>query len=179
MKVAIVGKAGTSGLAPWRDKEWEIWGMPWISCPRVTRLFDVHTQEFWDQNKDMPEESWMPACRELYPDIPVYCDPSRVHAFNKAVAYPSEAIASLPFAYLENTIAYELALAIHEGVGEIALWGIHMMGSHEFAAERPSVTYLIGLAQGKGIKVSIAPGSPLMMSCHTAGRYGHTGGRRI
>jgi hypothetical protein len=178
-KVAIVGKSGTSGFAPWRDETWEIWGMPWISCPRVTRLFDVHTQEFWDQNTKMPEESWMPAYRELYPDIPVYCDPSRVHAFAKAVAYPSEVTASLPFAYLENTIAYELALAIHEGVDEIGLWGIHMMGTHEFAAERPSVTYLIGLAQGRGIKVSIAPGSPLFMSCHIAGRYGLPGGRRI
>jgi hypothetical protein len=54
-----------------------------------------------------------------------------------------------------------------------------MMGTHEYAAERPSVTYLIGLAQGKGIKVSIAPGSPLFMSCHVAGRYGLPGGRRI
>jgi hypothetical protein len=178
-KVAIVGKAGTSGFAPWRDETWEIWGMPWLSCPRVTRLFDIHTQEFWDQNKKMPEESWMGAYRDLYLDIPVYCDPSRAHAFAKAVEYPPEVMASLPFAYLENTIAYELALAIHEGVDEIALWGIHMMGTHEYAAERPSVTYLIGLAQGRGIKVSIAPGSPLFMSCHVAGRYGLPGGRRF
>lgn len=179
-KVAIVGKAGTSGFAPWRDEEWEIWGMPWISCPRVTRLFDIHTQAFWDQNKRMTEESWIGAYREMYSDIPVYCDASRMKAFVKPVEYPSaEIFASLPFAYLENTIAYELALAIYEGVDEIGLWGVHMMGTHEYAAERPSVTYLIGLAQGRGIKVSLSPGSPLFMSCHEAGRYGLPGGRRI
>jgi hypothetical protein len=178
-KVAIVGKAATSGFAPWRDEEWEIWGMPWLSCPRVTVLFDVHTQECWADMK-LKEEVWIDNYRKQYSEIPVYCDPSRNHVFAKPVPFPFEAIsASIPFAYLENTIAYQIAFAIYEGVDEIALWGIHMMGTREYAEERPSITYLIGLAQGKGIKVSIAPGSPLFMSCHIAGRYGLPGGRRF
>lgn len=178
-KVAIVGKAATSGFAPWRDETWEIWGMPWISCPRMTLLFDVHTHDCW-ADMALKEEEWIGMYREKYSDIPVYCDPSRNHVFAKPVAFPFEEIAaSVPFAYFENTIAYQIAFAIHEGVDEIGLWGIHMMGTHEFAAERPSVTYLVGLAQGRGINVSVAPGSPLFMSCHVAGRYGLPGGRRI
>ena len=179
-KVAIIGKAGTSGNAPWRDTEWEIWGMPWISCPRVTRLFDIHTQERWAECKTQKDEDWLGHYRENCLDVPVYCDPSRFHVFNKPVEFPFEKIKIiLPFYYLENTIAYEIALAIYEGVDEIGLWGIHMMGSGEYIEERPSVTYLIGLAQGRGIKVTIAPGSPLFMSCNVAGRYGLPGGKRF
>jgi hypothetical protein len=179
-KVAIIGKAGTSGLAPWRDETWEIWGMPWISCPRATRLFDIHTQERWAECKTQKDEDWIGMYRKEYPDVPVYCDKSRVHVFKKPVLYPFDEIAAfLPFPYLENSIAYELALAIYEGVDEIGLWGIHMMGSGEYIEERPSVTYLIGLAQGQGIRVTIAPGSPLFMSCNVAGRYGLPGGKRF
>lgn len=179
-KVAIIGKAGTSGLAPWRDTSWEVWGMPWISCPRVTRLFDVHTEERWAECKTQKDADWIDHYRANCSDVPVYCDKSRFHVFEKPVAYPfEEIIASLPIPYLENTIAYQLALAIYEGVDEIGLWGIHMMGSGEYIEERPSVTYLIGLAQGKGIKVTIAPGSPLFMSCNIAGRYGLPGGKRF
>lgn len=178
-KVAIVGKAGSSGFAPWKDEAWEIWGMPWLSCPRVSLLFDVHTQECW-KDMTLKEEVWFGNYEKEYSDVPVYCHPSRFHLFKKPIEFPfDEVAASLPFAYLENTIAYQIAYAIMIGVNEISLWGIHMMGTHEYAAERPSVTYLIGLAQGKGIKVSVAPGSPLFMSCHTAGRYGLPGGRRF
>jgi hypothetical protein len=179
-KVAIIGKAGTSGLAPWRDTEWEIWGMPWISCPRVTLLFDVHTEERWAESTKLKDADWIEMYRKEYADIPVYCDKSRFHVFNKPVELPVDRItAALPFPYLENTIAYQLAFAIMEGVDEIGLWGIHMMGSGEYIEERPSVTYLIGLAQGRGIKVTIAPGSPLFMSCNVAGRYGLPGGKRF
>lgn len=179
-KVAIVGKAGTSSLAPWRDEEWEIWGMPWISCPRVTRLFDVHTQPFWNKCSVLKDEDWMWHYRENCLDVPVYCDASRVGVFYKPVVYPLEEVtASLPIPYLENSIAYELALAIHEGVDEIGLWGVHMMGSAEYAEERPSVTYLIGLAQGRGINVSVVPGSPLFMSANIGGRYGLEFGKRF
>lgn len=179
-KVAIIGKAGTSGLAPWRDETWEIWGMPWLSCPRVTRLFDIHSQQSWDQCSVLKDADWKDEYIKNCLDIPVYCDPSRTGIFLRPVVYPlEEVLASLPIPYLENSIAYQLALAIYEKVDEIGLWGIHMMGTSEYVAERPSVTYLIGLAQGKGIKVSIAPGSPLFMSCHTAGRYGLPGGRRF
>ena len=180
-KVAIVGRAGTHASAPWRDTEWEIWGMPWISYPRVDRLFEIHDQKSTDLLPECDgDPSWLPQAQEKYKDIPVYCDPSRMWAFNKAIEYPLDAVCKfLPFPSLETTISYEIALALMEGVDEIGLWGIHMMGRGEFQWQRPSVTYLIGLAQGMGVKVTIPPGSPLMMSGYTAGRYGLTGGMRV
>lgn len=175
MKVAIVAKGGTSSLAPWRNPEWEIWGLPWISYPRVTRLFDLHTQECVDccPVEWFQKGEWVEKGRKQFETVPVYCDSSRAHLYPDAVPYPLEAVqAFLPYAYLENSIAYQLALAMYEGAEEIGLYGVHMMGRPEFVYERPSVTYLVGLAQGKGIRVSIPPGSPLFMSAYEAGRYG-------
>jgi hypothetical protein len=176
-KVAIVGKGGTFALAPWRDPSWEIWGMPWIIFPRITRNFDLHTQACWDQEGfDDLQPGWAERAETKYNGVPCYCDPSRMHAYPDAVEYPLAAVQqAMPIPYLENTIAYQIALALHEGVGEgdeIGLWGIHMMGRGEFVWQRPSVTYFIGLAQGRGVKITLPPGSPLFMSGYVDGRYG-------
>ncbi len=180
-KVAIIGKAGTVGLAPWRDETWEIWGMPWISCPRVDRFFDMHSQQMCDESVLFPEaKEWIAKTQEQFPDVPVYCDPTRAHAYKNPIEYPLNSVLKfLPIPFLENSIAYMLALAILEDVREIALYGVHLMASGEYAFERPSVTYLVGLAQGRGILVTIAPGSPLFISDFNAGRYGQAGGRRF
>lgn len=180
-KVAIVAKAGTAALAPFDDEDWEIWGIPWIFYPRVDYLFEVHTQEFCDScEADARDDAWLPEALRRYPDIPVYCDPSRLSVFPRAIEYPLERVlAALPIPYLENTIAYQLALAIADEVEEIGLWGVHMMGRGEFMWQRPSVTYLVGLAQGKGIKVTNVPGSPLFMSGYEGGRYGLKTGERF
>lgn len=179
-KIAIVGRAATHVFAPWHNTEWEIWGMPWISYPRVDRLFEIHDQASSDLlPPESGDPSWLPQAQKLYPDIPVYCDPSRLHCFEAAVEYPLDDIkAFLPILSLETTISYMIALALHEGVDEIGLFGIHMMGRGEFMWQRPSVTYLVGLAQGRGVKVTIPPGCPLFMSGYVAGRYGPVGGER-
>ena len=172
-KVAIVAKAATSALAPWRDTEWEIWGLPWISCPRVDRYFDTHDQSFYGPGKSpdpfWSEEKWL---GRLDGKIPVYTFESRAH-LPGAVVYPlAEVCQSIPIPYFENSIAYMMALAIHERVDVLGLWGVHMRGASEYEAERPSIAYLVGLAQGRGIEVVIPPGNPLMASVWEAGRYG-------
>jgi hypothetical protein len=180
-QVAIVGKAGTYALAPFRDESWEIWGMPWIVTPRTSRFFDLHSQACWaDGPATTDADEWIGKNAEKFPDAPVYCDPTRMHAYKVAVEYPlQDVMADLPIPFLENSVAYMIALAIYERVERIALYGIHMMGGREYAYERPSITYLVGLAQGRGITVDIAPGSPLFISDFNAGRYGQAGGRRF
>lgn len=180
-QVAIVGKAGTSALAPFKDEGWEIWGMAWIVMPRASRLFDLHSETHLEENKDRSTvEDWIAKAVERSPDAPVYCEPSRMSAYKTAVEYPLQEVAAfLPIAFLENSVAYMLALAIYERVDRIGLYGVHMMASGEYAFERPSITYLVGLAQGRGITVDIPPGSPLFISDFHAGRYGQAGGRRF
>jgi hypothetical protein len=170
MKVAIVVRGGTSALAPWRDEEWAIWGVPWIAYPRISRFFEIHEESFYT-GPDELRDGYVAANIRNYPDVPVYCTASMAHHFNAPVLYPfDEVIASLPVPFLEDSVSYMLALAIHERVDEIGLWGVHMMGA--YASHRPAVTYLVGLAQGMGIKVTNCPGSPLFMSHYVHGRYG-------
>ena len=65
-----------------------------------------------------------------------------------------------------------VALAILRGYDEISLWGCHFTAAEEFRVQLPSVTWLIGIAEGRGVKVSVGPGAPLLMSGYEAGRYG-------
>ena len=176
-----MAKGGSSALAPWRDEEWEIWGFPWLIYPRVDRMFEPHSEELSQTFEGISAtDDWLPKFLKRCGDVPVYCDPSRMHLFPNAIEYPLKEICSaLPYAFLENTIAYQLAMAIWEKVDVIGLWGVHMMGHLEFVWQRPSVTYLVGLAQGRGIEVVLAPGSPLFMSGYEAGRYGPKSNERF
>lgn len=175
-KVAIVAKGGTSALAPFRDESWEIWGMPWISYPRVTRLFEVHEEGALSPEFDA---DWRAKAFPRYDGVPLYAVRSRLHISPSTVELDVAALLSLaPVPYFENSIAYMLAQAVLEQVDVIGLWGVHMRGIREYEAERPSVTYLIGLAQGRGIEVYISAGCPLFASVWEAGRYGVDAKRR-
>jgi hypothetical protein len=57
--------------------------------------------------------------------------------------------------YFSNTIAYMIAFALLKGAKEIDIYGVNQAGSHEYAEERPSVEYWIGMAIGMGVKVTI------------------------
>lgn len=178
-KVAIVARGGTNCFAPFRDKEWEIWGLPWISYPRLTYAFELHSQQFYDDIEDswLKQEKWREDFNRECPDVVTYCDLSRMGGFNKPREYPFEEVAkSIPIFYFENSIGYMLALAIHERVDEIGLWGVHMFAGAEAELAAPCVAYMVGLAQGRGIKVTVAPGSPLFASNWVHGRYGLRGG---
>ena len=166
--------AGTHRATPWQDREWEIWGLPWISYPRVDRFYEIHEEGFYT-GPDKERDDIVALNAKRYPDVPVYCTASRAHAFNNPKPFPLDDILSwLPIPYLEDSTSYMMAHAMHEGATEIGLYGVHMMGRNDYVAHRPSVTYLVGLAQGKGIDVTVPPGSPLFASRYMEGRYGIT-----
>ena len=103
--------------------------------------------------------------------------------------------------YFTNTVSWMVALAVYEhmlgrmyhepegldpvGVLEIGMWGVDMAQHNtaysmtnagpfasEYARQRPSVEYWIGVAEGKGIKFTIPPQSDILK---TACLYGfHT-----
>lgn len=180
-RVAIVAKGGTGVNAPYRDPSWEIWGMPWIRYPKVDLLFECHEKQMVNDATGFEkfDAGWRALAFPLYDGVKMLCPPCRLQDFPHATEYPLKAVlSSLPIPYLENSVAYMLAYAIYQQVDEIGLWGVHMWGTREMEWERPSVVYLIGLAQGRGIKVTNAPGSPLFMSRWESGRYGISGGER-
>ena len=57
--------------------------------------------------------------------------------------------------YFLNTIAYMVAFALLEGAEEIEIFGVNQASSSEFFFEKASVEYMLGIAVGMGVKVSI------------------------
>lgn len=179
--VAIVARGGTHSLAPFRDSNWEIWGMPWCRYPRLDRAFEIHAASFFETKADtwFTGRKWEARFRKDHPGVEVWCDPSRMDAFENPVSFPLEEVKrGLAIPYLENSIAYMVALALHEGRTEIGLYGVHLFAGPEAELSLGSVAYLVGVANGRGIKITIPPGSPLFMSNYTAGRYGVRDSRR-
>jgi hypothetical protein len=167
MKVAIVGLwAETRPLVPWDDHEWQKWGLTWDSeLFRLDRAFEMHLPCEWKDYapKDYIERlNMLPRLylQDAHPEIP------------SAEVYPLEAVAQTTGDYFSSSVGYLMALAIHEGAEEIALYGVAMEGHDEYGYQRPNMEYLIGLARGKGIKVHIPEQSSL---CKYGGQYGYTG----
>ena len=55
-----------------------------------------------------------------------------------------------------------VAFAIYEGFKEISVLGVDMATNSEYQAQRPSVEWWLGLAEGLGIKVYIPPTSDIL-----------------
>ena len=152
MKVAVVGlHPELHKLAPWDDPEWEKWGLPWDKgyWPKYSRLFEMHdislARTRWTDYVGFLSEVGVPLyMQEAYPEV------------HGAKRYPVEAVSeSIHGDYFNSSIAYIVALAIHEGADEIGIYGVDMAAIDEFDYQRPNLEYLIGVARGKGIKVHI------------------------
>ncbi len=85
-----------------------------------------------------------------------------------SVRYPIEDVTALigktalGTPYLESSIAYMLALAIHERVDRVGIWGVDLHCESEYAYQRPNLEYLIGLGRGLGMKIYVPPQSALL-----------------
>lgn len=167
LKVAVIGLwTETHGLAHWDDPQWEKWGLAWdADVFRMDRAFEIHPASEWKGYvpKDYIERLGM--LPRLYlaeppPELP------------NAERFPIEEVAKTAGDYLSSSVAYLMALAIHEGAEEIGLYGVAMEGNDEYAYQRPNMEYLVGLARGRGIKVHIPEQSPL---CKYSGQFGYSG----
>jgi hypothetical protein len=179
-KVAVVGKAATATFAPWDNPvEWEIWGLPWATYPRADLWFDVHHPDFKkapDKRRDFnshhnPDGLYIQKVNGH--KAPVMCHPEALKYFKNGRPFPyAEIKAILPRVYLDCSISWMLGYAMLTGVKHVGIWGCHFMAKEEHAVQLPSVTYMIGLAEGRGMTVENCAGSPMLMSGYTAGEYG-------
>lgn len=92
--------------------------------------------------------------------------------------FPAHQIASRTIPYFTNSVAWMAAhavLSLHDDDGlipegaELGLWGIDMSVATEYARQRPSCEFWLGMAAGRGITISIPVESDLLKS---AGMYG-------
>lgn len=159
-KVAIVGTAPSScEKAPYGDNSWEIWslGRNAAVIPRYTRWFELHTQRVLEE-----AQAWA----GLSPYLAKMGDKLMVGhpnpAFPHAKPFPIEEIKAKFGNYFTSTIAYMIALAIHEGATSIGLWGVDMIGDGEYGTQRSCCEYFLGIARGMGIEILLADECPLM-----------------
>lgn len=161
LKVAIVGLSpATHGLAPWEDKEWELWGLPWdaFGWPYFSRTFEMHDMRLLKSEHSQRRADYfehLGNCNGLYmqedyPEVP------------NAQRYPFESVARTTTDYFNSSIAYAMAMAIHDGAEEIGIYGVDMKGDDEYGYQKPNLEYLIGLARGLGVKVHVPDQSPLL-----------------
>ena len=177
-RLSIVGFAdGHRNHAPWDLPDMEFWGInrlhavlegkPW------TRWFEIHSlADFY--RDDQQHQTWMKQA-----GIPIYVRPQDMITANEwgidnATPYPIERIlTAFQPGYFTNTISWLLALAIAMQFEEIHLYGVDMAQDHvlqnEYSHQRPSCEWLIGLAQGRGIRVVLPPGSDLLKASHLYG----------
>lgn len=205
-KIAIIGKAPSSiKFAPFADPAWNIWILNTLGhaseVPRWDRQFELHDLEL-TKHKDYGD---------YYPWLtrqtrPVFLRDAPPAEFQAGVQFPLGEILEhfkglSGRTYLTNTVSLMLALAIFEHeLGEtteaIGLWGVDMAQhalqgaghvgwfTSEYARQRPSVEYWIGIAEGRGIKVTIPPQSDILKAAciygfHTTERFQKFQARRV
>ena len=139
MKVAIIGMGDDDREIPDDHQIWII--AKYISYfPKYDRAFECHDYEPDGILKMIADEPWF------------YVPEHLSYLYPKAQFIPVEEIASKYFHSFGSTISYMIALAIHEGVDEIALYGVGMCDEYEY--QRPCAFYWHGVANALGIKIS-------------------------
>ena len=182
-KIAILGTAPGFKDAPFDDDAWEIWGISRLYkfIPRHDRWYELHKLEeicrTWEQHDREAEQ----AARLDYmkflasTDKPVYVREPR-DELPDAVEFPlNDILKMFSRGYFTNSISWLIAHAVYELIEskeegcEIGLWGIDMELSSEYGTQRPSCEYILGIAEGAGIKVTIPDSCQLLK---TAKLYG-------
>jgi len=159
-RIAIVGLAPSHEDAPWADPQWEKWGLAWDEMHfAADRLFEMHDMAGIEAGTASGAYPALYRRRlEAGFDVPLYM---REEYYPHATEYPLEEVIADVGDYFQSSIAYMLALAIHEKAEEIGLWGVGG-DDIEYQHQRPNHEWLLGLAQGRGIRVTLPDDCPLL-----------------
>lgn len=156
-KVCIIGTTPSSAEAPFDDPSWEIWGCSARGehVTRATRWFELHS--FKTEEPEWVEE-WIEKLHEWTKDVELW-----VARSDRFIGADMD-VHQIPIAHIKNTfgtyfltstVAWELALAIDEGVDEIAIYGVDLEHGEEYVDQRAGVKHFIELARFAGIKLDV------------------------
>ena len=154
---------------------------------RWDRWFEIHTEAQIDNYQNLKlaanagrTQAQLPSATQHYAtmaswgkDVPVYMvkkfpqvPNSVVYPLNKILKEFGQYFVNPDHAkYFTNSISYMVALAIVEGFEEIHIYGVDMATSavdNEYAKQRPSCEFWLGVAVGRGIKIHIPDESDLL-----------------
>lgn len=165
-KIAVVGTAESQVAAPYKDLEWEIWGLQvglsYQTFVRYSRLYEMHIRDYWQDSvvlermKKVPEgvDIWM---QDVYPEIP------------NSKRYPIEEVMKGYHPNFTSSIAFMLAHAAYEqreykNIGLLQLYGVHMMADEEYGHQRAACEYWLGILEALGTEVFVA-GTGSVLKC--------------
>ena len=164
--ISIVGLSpSTRHLVP---ADSEIWALPWDNeyASRASRLFEMHDRRLLAHPDAMRSKSYFKDLGEM--PQPIYMH-RHWEDIPSSVAFPLEELEQTVFKnfprakwdnqkdWYNSSPAYMIALAIHENK-DFGLYGIDVLDESEFSYESPCLEFLIGLAIGRGLNVTIPEG---------------------
>lgn len=173
MKIGIVGSnVTTRHLAPFGDPSWQLWSMNnlFVNFPGVqwARWFEIHIIEKIDnhwlrrESKTFRNETVDNYINDLCSlPCPVYMHKQWIEIPN-SIEYPLDLVKANFRRIFKGSVSYMLALAILERPEKIGLWGVDLSSTTEYAEQKPSTWYLLGLAEGRGIELVIPDESDLL-----------------
>lgn len=160
MKLAILGShPATKGLAPFADREWDIWACGPANArtlPRVDAWFELHDpalcektrpQHYMDFLKTLPEV-WM-RDRSNHPHAKRYPEAEMRNQFG-------------PF-FWSSSISYMLAFAISKSPQEIGIWGVMQLPGTRYEKQKVGTQYFIGEAWKRGITITVPRGARALL----------------
>ena len=149
----------------------EVWGINAIGdvlrCDRIIHMDDVRIQEIRAESRPESNIANMLKWMKVHPG-PIYT--SRVHPdYPGLVEYPLIDVLNScgGVAYLNNTGAAAIALAIHLGVKQITCFGMDYTYADAHSSEkgRACTEFYLGIAKARGIEIGLPSGTSLMDSC--------------
>ncbi len=157
-KVALIGLAPSShDEAPVGD--WECWGLPWDAMfPQYQRGFEMHPRELLFKPEAGRPRDYLQRLQDSHTAIYMQKEWGDI---KPSVRYPLERIAPLVRDYFNSSLAYMLAMGIHDEIEQMGVWGFDLSDVEEYGYQRPNAEYLIGFARGMGLKVYIPESSSL------------------
>lgn len=178
-KVAIVGFGTTGTLAPFGEPGWELWSLNdpivRIGIPErhsFTRWFQLHPPRYLGKHYkrgigDLANHWGEKTGIRLYMDrhYPEYPD---------SEAYPHDAVEKLAGHgwFHASSFDWMFALAILEGFHEIEVFGLDFFAypitNREPISALHCMAYWVGVAEGRGIKVTVHGGGHLFKIIHFA-----------
>lgn len=157
-KIAIIGTGPGTARAPLKDPSYENWGVPglWNIPGDYKRIYEVHSPKVLTGMGISPEKgAWMREhVTHIHPKLKASFPNAEVIEFEKHMEKYGR--------YFTCSFSWMMAEAIGENPDSIAIYGITLSGNGEYVHQKPSMSYFIGRARERGIKVNVDKESELM-----------------
>ena len=184
-KVAICGSGGVRDM-PWDDQAWECWALNNFWNSARDSQGRLAASRWWEQHQIRPDTDgpdagltiqdendmrWIDTC-----PVPLYTTEPWPRNPN-AVVWPVDYFARKYRDYFACSFAMQIVQALEEGFGELLVCGLDLLlgTKREATVESSCVSYWLGLAEGRGMRVTLAPradGHEQLLLRHPF-RYGH------